>query len=1577
MTYRAASHNKLVDKIRTWQRTYFLHFDWMTTATKANFSLGRRDITSQTAPSNGTSLDEIKGEDRNTSNHVAAGGHAYGPVFYGFVRLEEKEGGRSYGMDEEYVPYKDDPGYVCYSEECINAGSTISSNMDLNVNPCKDFHKFACGGYENLTTLPPGVPYLSAFDVAADALHKKLEQILDVPTSAKDPATLRKAKAFYKACQNEAAIDAAGIGPLLNLLDKDLGGFPMITKDWQEKNYDYMRAAAAAFVKGGIGTISLEPHPEASREHIITFWPASLNLPAEFYCNSESGILDAYRNLLVRVAIILRDTKGATEPTEAEIEGDARELINFEIELAKLTCALEVKYEEPPPFLVVDLKDIAKTRSNDFNWAGYIIGAFRAAGFSLDHNEPIMLKYPQYFREIEKIQLKRRTLANFISWRVVFSVLPLLTTQTRKAYSAYTSTLRLGGLPEPDRKWECTEYTARAFDIAVTSAYAKKHFPLDLKREVEHHVETIKASFFRQIKSLSWMSSDTKERTKEKLLNMDFQVAYPSWILDQEEVRQYYKDLSGDPTDFLKFVINHYSPWSWNQYASQLRNQFELKDWVVSPLEVNAFNLVDLNRAVICVGLLQPPFFWRDIDVKALDYGPIGMIVGHEITHGLSIEGRFYNAFAIFDDFWTPDTLANFRSLQSGLKEQYSRYTLPFLGWELPVNGSETAVENAADNGGSNQAFIAYENFLFRGRRDLSLSGLENFTPEQLFFITQATWKEVESRSMGRGTILAAVVLVAAIVAIESRFIQHPKERVPDQRSILLRDFLAKQGKNKENVELRQPGIKTPGATRHNVPVFHPDSKSPKHHVPVPKPKKAPAKPKHPLLKSRRKPLLTKQQEICQTPECQESANRLLGAMDLTANPCQDFFQYSCGNWVASHPIPSTASSISVFNELRDNLSNRLREILEAQRGQKASQALNNAKNLYESCIDLGTAESLGVQPLLDELNSDYTGWPMTQSTWDETVFNPVTVFTNLLTKGGTQSLATIYVLPDDFNTDQTIIYMDQGSLGLPRDFFLVPELSVILDAYKALLTGTAKVVRDATSSGVTDAQIEADVNDVIAFETTLAEILTPDEDRQNYTALYNKMTIPELQAISGNTQLDWKTIFDALFATVNVEIAADESLVVQAPEYIEKFFNTFAGGAISSRTVANYLSWRYVYGHAELTSQAMRDLFFQFDQVVAGITEPQERWLTCSNLVNNVLGFAVSGPYVSQYFPPAAKEEMLELIANLRVAFDEIIDNLTWMDASTKERAKTKLEAMREFVAYPDWILDDAAVDAFYDGLTAVPAALFQNIYSYDSWSWNDMAKTLHVPTNRDFYDSWSWNDMAKTLHVPTNRDLWITQPSIVNAFFYPSMNSITFPAGILQPPFFQSNSLQSLNYGGIGVVIGHEMTHGFDNNGRQFDELGNLINWWTPATGDAFVEKAQCFINQYTNYLVPELDSVIPEAHLDGLQTLGENLADNGGMRQAWNAYLRYKEANGAEPVLPGLQQFTPEQLFFINFGNLWCGHYTQAGLLNIVLNDEHSPGKYRVWGSCSNSEPFAEAFGCTPEDDMFNGENLCQIW
>ncbi|CAG0924826.1 unnamed protein product [Notodromas monacha] len=409
--------------------------------------------------------------------------------------------------------------------------------------------------------------------------------------------------------------------------------------------------------------------------------------------------------------------------------------------------------------------------------------------------------------------------------------------------------------------------------------------------------------------------------------------------------------------------------------------------------------------------------------------------------------------------------------------------------------------------------------------------------------------------------------------------------------------------------------------------------------------------------------------------------------------------------------------------------------------------------------------------------------------------------------------------------------------------------------------------------------------------------ILTPDEDRQNYTALYNKMTIPELQAISGNTQLDWKTIFDALFATVNVEIAADESLVVQAPEYIEKFFNTFAGGAISSRTVANYLSWRYVYGHAELTSQAMRDLFFQFDQVVAGITEPQERWLTCSNLVNNVLGFAVSGPYVSQYFPPAAKEE-----------------------------------------------------------LTAVPAALFQNIYSYDSWS---------------------WNDMAKTLHVPTNRDLWITQPSIVNAFFYPSMNSITFPAGILQPPFFQSNSLQSLNYGGIGVVIGHEMTHGFDNNGRQFDELGNLINWWTPATGDAFVEKAQCFINQYTNYLVPELDSVIPEAHLDGLQTLGENLADNGGMRQAWNAYLRYKEANGAEPVLPGLQQFTPEQLFFINFGNLWCGHYTQAGLLNIVLNDEHSPGKYRVWGSCSNSEPFAEAFGCTPEDDMFNGENLCQIW
>ncbi|CAG0898857.1 unnamed protein product [Darwinula stevensoni] len=239
-----------------------------------------------------------------------------------------------------------------------------------------------------------------------------------------------------------------------------------------------------------------------------------------------------------------------------------------------------------------------------------------------------------------------------------------------------------------------------------------------------------------------------------------------------------------------------------------------------------------------------------------------------------------------------------------------------------------------------------------------------------------------------------------------------------------------------------------------------------------------------------------------------------------------------------------------------------------------------------------------------------------------------------------------------------------------------------------------------------------------------------------------------------------------------------------------------------------------------------------------------------------------------------------------------------------------------------------------------------------------------------------WTWRQQAAVVNKPVDRDAWITHPTIVNAFYYPSMNSITIPAGILQSPFYEKGRLAAMNYGGIGMVIGHEITHGFDNSGRLYDARGNLVNWWTPKTAETFKEKAQCFVDQYSGYEVPEL-SGMEERFVNGTLTLGENIADNGGVEEALLAFFNYIDRNGAEPSLPGLDFLTSEQLFFVTFAYNWCGHSTKEYLQNQILYDPHSPANFRVRGSLSNSAAFAKAFGCRADQPMVRGNDSCILW
>merc|ERR1712121_596859 len=374
--------------------------------------------------------------------------------------------------------------------------------------------------------------------------------------------------------------------------------------------------------------------------------------------------------------------------------------------------------------------------------------------------------------------------------------------------------------------------------------------------------------------------------------------------------------------------------------------------------------------------------------------------------------------------------------------------------------------------------------------------------------------------------------------------------------------------------------------------------------------------------------------------------------------------------------------------------------------------------------------------------------------------------------------------------------------------------------------------------------------------------------------------------------------------------------------------------------------------------NKEMTDILFEYKSVLTGIDTASPRWQTCLATSVRGFGFAAAHEYVLANFDDAAKDQADSMVEDLRSAFKELVEETEWMDSMTQEKAKEKADMMLQLIGYPDWLAVPSEVDEYYSGTPPLnPDFHFNNVLGMTSWS--------------------SKQELI-TLREEPQRDIWLMHPAIVNAWYSPNHNTITFPAGILQPPFFKGGWPRYLNFGAIGMVIGHEITHGFDDQGRQYDGTGNASPWWSDETIQAFSGEAQCFIDQYENYTVPELIDILGEedAHLNGKNTQGENIADNGGIRETYRAYLRSVESEGSEPRLPGLEMFTPKQMFFVSYAQAWCEIQTPESLLGQVLSDPHSPGRFRVVGPLGNSEDFQKEFNC-PADAAMNRPEKCKLW
>ncbi len=643
-----------------------------------------------------------------------------------------------------------------------------------------------------------------------------------------------------------------------------------------------------------------------------------------------------------------------------------------------------------------------------------------------------------------------------------------------------------------------------------------------------------------------------------------------------------------------------------------------------------------------------------------------------------------------------------------------------------------------------------------------------------------------------------------------------------------------------------------------------------------------------------------------------------LSNMDLSVNPADDFFRYANNNWLKNNPIPEEYTTYGAFTEIDQRNEKLIQDIIdEASKDTNAAPGSMSQKirDFYNAGMDTIAINKRGYRELI----------PYFAQIDGITDKSQLASLLGDLHSNGFGGFFNAGPSTDPKNASQVIMHLFQGGLSLPdRDYYFGEENQEMRDKFVEHVSNMFQLTGEKADEANTKA------NTILTFETSLAKNSLTRVERRDPDRTYNKRTVAELQKSTPN--FNWGEYFN------NAGAPAFDSLNVGMPDFI-----TAMDGIIRKtdlNTIKDYLKWKVITNSASLLSEDLDKEDFNFySNYLYGQEVQQPRWRRVLNATSGCLGEAIGQLYVEKYFPAESKEKMVNLIGNLKVALGERIKKLDWMSDETKEKAIYKLDCVNVKVGYPDKWKD-------YEGLDITNESYFKNYH-----------KVILFENARE---------MAK-IGKPVDKDEWFMTPQTVNAYYSPDMNEIVFPAAILQPPFFNPDADDAVNYGGIGVVIGHEMTHGFDDQGRKYDEKGNLNDWWTEEDAVKFNERTAQLVKLFDEF---ELRG----HHINGQLTLGENIADLGGLNIAWDAYQMTDEAKANKSI----DGFTPAQRFFISYGTIWRNNIRDKALERRIKEDVHSPAEARVNRTLGSMPHFYEAFDIQPDNKMYIApEERATIW
>lgn len=632
--------------------------------------------------------------------------------------------------------------------------------------------------------------------------------------------------------------------------------------------------------------------------------------------------------------------------------------------------------------------------------------------------------------------------------------------------------------------------------------------------------------------------------------------------------------------------------------------------------------------------------------------------------------------------------------------------------------------------------------------------------------------------------------------------------------------------------------------------------------------------------------------------------------IDNSVDPRVDFYDYACGGWMKANPIGDEYSRYGSFDALAENNKLQLKTLFEelAQSKQEQGSVGQKVRDLYLLGMDSARRNREGAQPVMADIAK---------------IQNMKLADLNDIITWEQSNIGSPFfgcgVEADLMNSDINALYISQPGLGLPdRDYYIVAskENQQIMVAYTNYLEKIFTLV------GYNKKAAKKAAKNIIALETKIAEWSMSREEQRDIAKMYNP--VPYAQLCEEYNSIDWKSIFNSLnLNNIDTVIITQPKALKQVNDLMPK---------LSLQEVKDYLVFNYISSASSYLSNDFTDANFEmYSKTLQGTKEMQPMWKRALNVPNGILGEAVGELYVAKYFANGSKEKMLKIVNNLKIALGEHIATLPWMSETTKINALVKLNSFTVKIGYPDKWKD-------YSGITV----------DVNKSYWENVKNAIIFKSKEEY---------AKC-GKQVDRDEWFMTPQTVNAYYNPTTNEICFPAGILQPPFFDVNADDASNYGAIGVVIGHEMTHGFDDQGRNFDQNGNMKDWWTEEDANRFKELTSILVKQYDSIIV------LGDEHANGKFTLGENIADHGGLRVSYTAFKKTQQGRSEEKT----DGFTPDQRFFLSYAGVWAGNIRDAEILRRTKTDPHSLGRWRVNAALKNIEPFFKAFNIKEGDPMF---------